>query len=136
MTNEAVIVELLGNKGDPVRYTCADGTTILKGTLLELTTPRTVVANSDADRPFVGIAAMEKVADDGTTSISVYTHGIFQIMVLAGGTQAEIGDGVSLTNTENQVSLSDTLDNEKGYEVGYAIETIAVGEFGMVKIHK
>ena len=134
MADEAIIVELLGNKGDPIRYTVDNTHAIAKGSLMELTSPRTVIQGTDADRPFAGIAAEEKVALDGQTSMSVYTNGIFQLKVLAGGTQAEIGDFVSLTATDNQVSLMDTLDWEKGWAVGRAMETIAVGGTGMVRV--
>ena len=134
MANEAIIVELLGNKGDPVRYTCAEGTTIPKGTVLELTTPRTVKLASAVDTPLVGIAAQEKVGGDGATSISVYTNGIFQLKCAT--TQCEIGDQVSLAAADNTIALSSTLDLEKGWSLGYAMETIALGATGMVRINK
>jgi len=134
MANEAIIVELLGNQGDPIRYTCADGTGIEKGTVLELTSPRTVKKGSAVDKPLVGIAAEEKVANDGQTSISVYTNGIFQLKCAT--TQCEIGDQVSLAAADNTIALASTLDMEKGWSLGYAIETIAVGNTGMVRINK
>ena len=134
MADEAIIVELLGNKGDPVRYTCADGTGIAKGSLMELTTPRTVIQSTDVDRPIVGIAAAEKVASDGQTSIAVYTNGIFQFKCIT--TQCEIGDYVSASATDNVVTLSSTLDVEKGWAVGYALETIATGATGMIRVLK
>ena len=93
-----------------------------------------LIQGTDADRPFAGICASEKVANDGQTSIAVYTNGIFQLKVLAGGTQAEIGDFVSLTDTPNQVSLHDDGDFELGWAVGRALETIAVGATGMVRV--
>ena len=134
MANEAIIVELLGNKGDPVRFTCADNTGIAKGTVMELTTPRTVKAVSAADKPLVGIAAEEKVADDGQTSISVYTNGIFQLKCAT--TQCEIGDTVSAAAGDNTIALGTSLDDEKGWTLGYALETIAIGATGMVRILK
>ena len=36
MANEAVTIELLGNGGDPIRYTVADANAIPKGTLMYL----------------------------------------------------------------------------------------------------
>ena len=134
MADEAIIVELLGNQGDPVRYTCDDTIGIAKGSVLELTTPRTVIQSTDVDKPIVGIAAMEKVADDGQTSIPVYTNGIFQLKCAT--TQCEIGDYVSANAADNNVTLSSTLDLEKGWTVGYALETIGVGSTGMVRILK
>jgi len=138
MANEAIIVELLGNEGsgDPIRYTCADGTGIAKGALMVLTTPRTVITHAAHDTPFVGIAAAEKVASDGQTSIPVYTNGIFQLVCKTGGTPCTIGDDVSLSSEVNAVELYDTLDNEKGYNVGKAMEDIAAAATGMVRIHK
>ena len=134
MANEAIIVELLGNGGDPVRYTCADGAAIPKGSLMELETPRTVKVASAVDTPIVGIAAEEKVASDGQTNISVYTNGIFQLKCAT--TQCEIGDQVSLAAADNTVALMTTLDLEKGWTVGYALEQIAIGGTGMVRVLK
>ena len=135
MANEAIIVELLGNKGDPIRYTCADGTAIPKGTVMELTSPRTVIAVSAVDKPVVGIAAQEKVANDGQTSISVYTNCIVQLVCET--TQCEIGDPVSMGATvPNKIVLASSLDYEKGWSLGYALETIGVGSAGMVRVLK
>jgi len=134
MADEAIIVELLGNQGDPVRYTCADGAGIAKGSVMELTTPRTVVQSTNAGRPIVGIAAAEKVASDGQTSIPVYTNGIFQLKCAT--TQCEIGDQVSPDATDNNVKLMTSLDLETGHTVGYALETIAIGSTGMVRVLK
>jgi len=135
MANEAIIVELLGNKGDPVRYTCADGTAIPKGTIMQLETPRTVVEPDAVDKPVVGICATEKVASDGQTSVAVYTNGIF--IVTCEDTQCEIGDSVSIGTThDGRVALSSTLDVEKGWSVGYALETIAIASPGMIRVNK
>ena len=87
--DSAVIIELLGNGGDPVRYTVADGTGIAKGALLKITDPRTAQATSADNDPFCGIAAHEKVASDGTTTIAAYTHGIFDINGAAAITAGE-----------------------------------------------
>jgi len=134
MADEAIIVELLGNKGDPIRYTCADGTAIPKGSIMELTSPRTAKVASAVDTPIVGIAASEKVANDGQTSIACYTNCIVQLKCAT--TQCEIGDQVSLAAADNTVALMTTLDMEKGWTVGTALETIGVGNTGMVRILK
>jgi len=133
MANEAVIIELLGNGGDPIRFTCADGTTIPKGTVLELTDPRTVIANSAADKAIAGIAAQEKVADDGATSIAVYTNGIFDMDIVAGGTAVLGGDVVS-SGAGNEIDDFDTLDGENGYVIGKSLETGAAGEKIAVRV--
>lgn len=134
MSDEAIIVELLGNKGDPVRYTCDNTIGIIKGSLMELTSPRTVIQSTDVDRPIAGIAAAEKVANDGQTSIAVYTNGIFRMKCVT--TQLEIGDYASASATDNVLTFSTSLDFEKGWAVGYALETIATGATGMIRILK
>ena len=131
MANEvAAIIELLGNGGDPIRYTCA--TAIPKGTLLKITTPRTVAAQTTADTPIAGIAAMET---DGTeTSISVYTNGIFDMYSAAG-----FAVGVSVaaeTVSANGVIASDANDWLRGSTVGQALETAGAGGIGAVRVLK
>ena len=53
----------------PVSFTCADGTGIEKGTLLKLTDPMTAIATSGAGDAIAGVAAAEKIANDGNTKI-------------------------------------------------------------------
>jgi len=84
MANEAVIVELLGNRGDVINYNVADGNAIAKGAILQLTDDRTAAASA-ADKPVAGIAASEKVASDGQTTLGCYTNGIFDILDSGGG---------------------------------------------------
>ena len=79
MANEAVIVELLGNGGDPIDITVADGTGIEKGTILSGVDARGGEATSTAGEYPVGITAAEKVASDGSTNVACYTHGIFDL---------------------------------------------------------
>lgn len=81
MAKYADIIELLGSqKGRPIRYTVADGTAIPKGTVMHLSGDRTVTV-SEGDDEFAGIAASEKVASDGQTTLALYTHGIFDMDV-------------------------------------------------------
>ena len=136
MANEAIIVELLGNKGDPIRYTVADGVAIPKGSLMILVSPRTAEIHAVVDTPFIGIAAEEKVINDGQVSIAVITNCIAQLVIKTGGSAATIGDGVSLSSEVNAVELSASTDNEKGWEVGKAMEEIAAAATGMIRIHR
>jgi len=135
MADEAIIVELLGeNKsGDPVRYTVADGTGIAKGSLMELTSPRTMKIVSGVDVPIVGILAQEKVASDGQTSCAVYTNGIFQ-MTCGAAESAAIGDFVSAGAVVNEINIATAADFEKGWAFGYALETIVGNGVGQIKI--
>ena len=131
MANEAEIVELLGNGGDPISVTVADGTAITKGTIMKLSDPRTGAASSaDGDKP-IGIAAADKVANDGSTTLSVYTNGIFLLT-----TSAAVGVGIPVAisgaNTINQTASGEM---ELGVTLGYALESAsASGEQIEVKL--
>ena len=124
MANEAVIIELLGDGGVPVRYTVADGTTIEKGTLLKITDPRTAAATSADNDAFAGIAAAEKVASDGAVTIAAYTHGIFDLKATSAAITA--GERVSIggTNLVSKVAAADLLFAD----VGIALETASADE--------
>lgn len=88
MVNEAVIRDRLA---DPIDFTVADNTGIEKGAVLALSDPRTAaLATAGTDR-VAGIAAREKIADDGRTRLSVYRKGIFDM--IASGT-INVGDSV------------------------------------------
>ena len=134
MTNELVIVELLGNQGDPIEYTCLDNTGILKGTVMEMQDLRTVKKISAGDKPIAGVAAHEKVADDGSTTISVYTNGIFKAVCETGG--STVGHQQVANDGTNTLSDYDTLDNETGDVIGYAMETATAGETFLVRVKK
>ncbi len=131
MANEAVIIELLGNKGDPVRFTVADGTGIEKGTLLTMTDERVAIAATGAGAVVAGIAAAEKVANDGSTSLAVYTNGIFDMKIAAAGTTT-LGSYVRSAAADNTITVATTLDHETGKTFGKSLgtggnaETIAV----------
>ena len=67
----------------PINFTCADGTSIEKGAILKMTDPFTCELADGDDDVIAGIAAEEKIANDGKTKIAVYRRGIFK--GLAGG---------------------------------------------------
>jgi len=131
MANEAVKVELTNTTGFPRRYTVADGTGIPKGTLLELTDPRTVKLASTNNCALGGIAAFEKVASDGSTSISAWTDGIFE-MVASGS--ITIGHPVKATGgSVNKIEAADAADI--GAQIlGYSLETATDGETINVRV--
>lgn len=133
MADEAVIIELLGNGGDPVSFTVADGTGIEKGTVLTLTDPRTAIAATGAGAVVAGIAAAEKVASDGQTRLAVYTNGIFDLKVKAGGS-ATLGSFVRSAAADNTITVCTTLDHETGKSVGKALETGAASEVIAVRV--
>ena len=125
MANEAVIIELLGNGGDPVRFTVADGNGIEKGVLLKLTDPRTAVVSSADNDPFCGIAAAEKVASDGSVTLAAYTKGIFDLK--DSGSGITVGATVNVGGA-NLVIASAAADLLTGSVVGRALETASAAE--------
>lgn len=104
-----------------VNFTCADGTGIPKGSVLELNDNATVtITNGDTD-PVIGIAAEEKVADDGKTTLGVYMGGIFRGTSGAGGTTV----GLNIT-TDTATGSANELVTASGADeqlVGRALET-------------
>ena len=125
----AVIIELLGNRGDPIRMTVADGIGIAKGELMKVTDPRTMVVTSADNDPFIGITVAEKVVSDGSTTLAVYTHGIFDINAAASIT---VGERVSISgdNEVTKVASADLLFAN----VGIALETASADEIIAVLI--
>lgn len=75
MANEHVLVY---ETGLAIPFTCADGATIEKGTLLKMTDPMTASAAATGNDIIAGVAKTEKINGDGKTKISVYREGIFK----------------------------------------------------------
>lgn len=135
MANEAVIIELLGNGGDPVRYTVADGNAVAKGTLMYLSgDPRTIAASSGEGQIFVGIAASEKVANDGQTTLAVYTHGIFDLK--DSGSGMTLGDVCKLGGANTIATADEAGAQGAKEEVGLVLETAAANEVVAVLVRK
>ena len=100
-----------------VPFKCADGTGIAKGTILELTESMTVVACSGQGKPIAGIAAGEKIASDGQTTIPVYIDGIFKGVA---GAAVNIGAALMSDATVNKVETSTGVSGAS--QLGYALE--------------
>ena len=133
MANEATIITLLGNSGDPVEYTVATGTAIPKGSLMYLSSsPQTASISSGDGQTFVGISAVEKTATDGVTVMACITNCIADIttttaMVL--GQTVKLA-GVNLVTTQDETSIV-----KLGECVGTALETVGASATGAVKVH-
>ena len=135
MANEAVIVELMGQpKGRPVNLKCLNGDAIAKGTLLwyDETAVRTVSGGNISSGSFAGIAAEEKVAGDGATTIGVWTEGIFDLKCNS-GIGVTCGDTVALSGT-NLIRTSVEADYPIGAVVGKALETASTSEVIQVAV--
>lgn len=112
MANEAVKTFLLGpnSDGEPVLYTCAAGTTINKGTLCIFSGARTVTAHGTTiGGSFAGIAAADKDGSDASTTIALWTNGIFEVAASAGITAIGHGDQVILSSVANFVEASNVI---------------------------
>lgn len=128
MANEAVCVTTPTRFA---RYTVADGNAIAKGTVLALTDPNTAAASSADNDVFAGIAWMEKVANDGTTQIVAALDGEWLLTATAAG--ITVGNDVTIGGA-NTVKVYTTLDDEKGYVVGKALETTNGSETILVRL--
>lgn len=123
MAAEAVIIELLGAiKGRPVNAGIDNATAVPKGSIMAITAENRVVELSNGDAPFAGIAAHEKVAADGSTTITLYTHGIFKLTNANLATWAA-GDHLDV-NGANLVTISDAAGMIKAF-CGVALEDAA-----------
>ena len=122
MANEpAVIIELIEG-GVPIRWTVADATLVPKGTLLKISAGgagRTAIATAADNDPFAGVAAAEKVALDGSTTLAAWTKGIFDIY---GSAAITAGERVSMSgvNAVTKCAAADLLFSD----VGIALETL------------
>jgi hypothetical protein len=94
--------------------------------LLKITDPLTVAITAGDTDPIVGIAAEEKIANDGKTSIAVYTQGIFKGYAgLAGVTVGVALISDTGTGAANELVVADV--NSENI-VGRALETATDGE--------
>lgn len=135
MTNSNYLakkVELTNSDGFPRRFTVANGTAISKGILLTLSEPRTAAkctTAKNAQAPAAGIAAMDKEANDGATSITAWTDGVFEI---AASGAISTGDPVIFL-VDNYVAKA-PLHASGAVVIGYAMEDAATDEVINVRL--
>ena len=133
MANEAVISELLGaDKGQPIRFTVADGTAITKGTLCKVAEPHLASAATGTGEAFAGIASSDKVADDGQTELAFYTEGIFDL-TNAANSDITTGEMVCMSGA-NLIRAAVAADLLTGAVVGKAYEDATTTEVIRVKL--
>jgi len=119
MASEATLVL---ETAPPVPFTCANATGIEKGAILKMTDPRTCALADGDDDIIAGIAAAEKIASDGNTTIPVYREGWFKVLA---GTAISVGESVNThasTGATNEVAVCATNDQNV---LGIALETAA-----------
>lgn len=107
----------------PVAFTCADGTGIEKGALLTISDPMTVATTTGDTDAIIGIAAEEKIANDGKTTIGVYLRGIFKGYAGAAGVTA----GAAIISDTATGAANELVNADVNSEniVGRALETAA-----------
>jgi hypothetical protein len=129
MANEAILRDRFSNAVD---FNCVDGVGIEKGCILKFSGARGVAATSADNDIVVGIAAREKIANDGRTQISVYLDGIFDCVV---NDTVAAGDDLTMSGA-NLLKKYTTLDDEKGYVLGKALEASTFGAVTQVLLNK
>ena len=116
----------------PVMFKCDDTNALAKGALLELTESMTVVINSGQGVPIAGVAAAEKIANDGVTMIPVYMGGIFKAIA---GAAVAIGVALMADATVNQVETSTGL-TVGAAQLGYSLEAPSgVGQSFLMRLN-
>lgn len=134
MADEAVIVTLLGNDGDPVEYTVATGTAIPKGTLMILSSsPKTATASTGDGEFFCGITAAEKTATDGVTVMALITHCI--ALLTAGTGATTFGQMQKLSGANVVIDADDDTTANMMENVGLSLSTVVDGAQGEVLIN-
>ena len=124
MANEAV---LLVETNEAINFTVSNTAAIEKGTVLKIIDPMSVSGGAAWNDVVVGIAAEEKIAMDGKTSIGVYDRGYF-IMKASGSITA----GDALRCSGNLVYSA--VDINK-FSIGVAMETATNTETLVVRVN-
>ena len=132
MANEAVIIELLGNGGDPIQFNCVDGDAFPKGTILKLSDNREADLSSADGDICAGICAHEKVANDGSTTVTGYTNGIFD---LKDGTAGAIAIGLPVTiEGANLIKGAAAGESESGAILGHTLAAFGGSDTQSVRV--
>ena len=139
MANEWVKVELFGanNDGNPIRYTIADGSAVSKGTLMTLVDARTASFALTMGEPIAGVTSEEKNANDGATSIALWTDGIFEAVASDAITIGHPFIGTTSTE-QNQITAAALVPGvASGGAVtgaGYSLESAGAAETVNVRL--
>ena len=122
----ALETTLVYETGVPIDFTCADGVGIEKGAVLVLSDPMTAATTTGDTDACAGIAAEEKIASDGRTSLPVYREGIFR--GFAGAAGVTVGMAIitdSATGAANELVVA-VVNSE--HIVGIALESATDGQ--------
>lgn len=117
----------------PISITVDNTVGIEKGTILKMADLFVGSAGSADNDIFAGIAAEEKIANDGKTKLAVYFGGVFKLTVGSGAVTfglTVVHDDAANTIKNSQAD-SDLAD---GYIIGKALETGSTGEEVLVYV--
>lgn len=129
MANEATLVY---ETSVPIPFTVADGTAIPKGSIMEFGDNfNASITNGDGDKT-AGVAAEEKVANDGKTTIGVYMSGIFRGSCGAGG--VTVGHAIQTDTATGAANELVDADVNTEHVVGRALETATDGQTFMFEL--
>jgi len=129
MANEATLRLRTDN---PIDFIVADGAGIEKGTICKMTDPRTAVANDGTGDIFAGVAAREKIADDGRVRLALFRRGVFNMTSAVGGVITN-GQWVA-TSGSNLIRTATEAEIAAGKAIGIALETFASNTSGEVMV--
>ena len=115
----------------PIMMTCANGAGIAKGQCVKLSDPMTVAATAAANDLFGGIAAEEKIANDGKTKIAVYRGGLFSVEA---GTSGVTVGYPCIIEANNEFKDSAANDSDVGRVWGQSLETATDGELFLMEL--
>jgi hypothetical protein len=128
MANEATLVV---RYEDPVNFIVSNTTGIEKGAICKIADPMTASLSTGAADLIAGIAASEKIASDGNTSLGMYRRGIFRVFA-SGAVSA--GTAVCSAGQANYVKAQ--LTAVSGAKVlGFALETIEDNTAGLIELN-
>lgn len=130
MTQEAVLAFEMSS---PIPFNCADGVGIEKGAVLMLSDPMTATLASGDGDAVAGIAAEEKIANDGKVKIGVYVDGVFK--GTAGATGVTAGKGIMTyngTGDDNDIVVIAAGEDDC---MGYSFETAANNETFLFRLN-
>ena len=128
MASEAVLVI---ETAPPIPFTCAEDAGIEKGAILTLSDPMTAALCTTDGAAIAGIAAAEKIADDGNTKIPVYREGIFKVLA---GTNVTVGTAVdthAATGATNEVAAAPAGGDNI---LGIALESATDGQTFLMEL--
>jgi len=125
MANEAILRDRLEH---PIDFTIPNAQAVEKGSLMSLHDPRICSGARIPAQVIAGIAAREKVANDGRTQLAVFRKGIFDMVasgaITIGAPVMSASDG-TWTNTIKQAL---GIAASGAVIIGHSLETAADAE--------